>query len=111
MPTVYDGGVALTRGSNYSDVSDMLANAPAAGQYRCLTGGPTYVRLGSVPVYTVFANSNGGSFSSTQAAIEAGISDASGVVQFRQRICQRCRGNVAANAQRAGAARAVHVRF
>ena len=26
-PTVYDGGVALTRGSNYSSVSDMLANA------------------------------------------------------------------------------------
>ena len=82
MPTVYDGGVALTRGSNYSSVSDMLANAPAAGEYRCLTSGPTYVRLGSVPVYTVFANSNGGIFSSTQAAIEAGIADASGTAFY-----------------------------
>ena len=82
MPTVYDGGVALTRGSNYSSVSDMLANAPTAGQYRCLTSGPTYVRLGSVPVYTVFANSNGGIFSSTQAAIEAGIADASGTAFY-----------------------------
>ena len=78
MPTVYDGGVELTRGENYSDVSDMLANAPGDGEYRCLTSGPTYVRLCSVPVYTVFANSNGGSFNSTQAAIEAGVADASG---------------------------------
>lgn len=82
VPTVYDGGVELARGSNYSDVSDMLDNAPDDGEYRCLTSGPTYVRLSSVPVYTVFANSNGGSFNSTQAAIEAGVDDAAGAPAF-----------------------------
>ena len=76
QPTVFDGGVALSRGSNYSSTSDMISNAPAAGDYRCYTAGPTYVRLGSTPAYTVFANSNGGSFSFQAAAIEAGISDA-----------------------------------
>ena len=30
MRTVYDGGVALTRGSNYSSVSDMLIQRRAA---------------------------------------------------------------------------------
>ena len=81
-PTVYDGGVELTRGSDYSDVSDMLDNAPGDGEYRCLTSGPTYVRLCSVPVYTVFANSNGGDFHSSQAAVEAGVDDAADAPAF-----------------------------
>lgn len=76
QPAVFDGGVALNRGSNYSSTSDMISTAPAAGDYRCYTAGPTYVRLGSTPAYTVFAGSNGGSFSFQAAAIEAGISDA-----------------------------------
>lgn len=76
QPTVFDGGVELNRGSNYSSTSDMISTAPEEGEYRCYTDGQTYVRLGSTPAYTVFANSNGGSFSFQDAAIEAGISDA-----------------------------------
>jgi len=76
QPMVFDGGVELYRDSNYSSVSDMIGTAPEEGSYRCYTDGPTYVRLGSTPAYTVFANSNGGIFSFQDAAIEAGISDA-----------------------------------
>ena len=76
QPMVFDGGVQLNRGSNYSSTSDMISTAPEEGEYRCYTDGQTYVRLGSAPAYTVFANSHGGSFSFQDAAIEAGISDA-----------------------------------
>lgn len=46
IPNVYDAGLALARGADYSSVADMEANAPTAGQYRVyLAGG--YFRLGS----------------------------------------------------------------
>lgn len=49
--TVYDGGVALTPGSNYSTTADLLSTAPSAGEARVYVGGPTYVRLGSAPAF------------------------------------------------------------
>lgn len=46
--TVYDAGLALTAGADYTDEADLLANAPAAGQFRVLKA-QGYVRLGSAP--------------------------------------------------------------
>jgi len=48
---VYDQGAALTAGAAYTNVADMEANAPTAGQYRFLnTASGSYIRLGSSPV-------------------------------------------------------------
>lgn len=45
----YDKRVALTRGTDYSSQADLLANAPAAGNFRVwLAGG--LIRLGSKPL-------------------------------------------------------------
>jgi hypothetical protein len=46
---VRDGGVAMTAGAAYASMADMMATAPAAGQYRVLanTTDGTYVRTGS----------------------------------------------------------------
>ncbi len=45
---VYDKGIALTRGADYTDQTDMETNAPAAGTYReCPSLG--CIRLGSSP--------------------------------------------------------------
>jgi hypothetical protein len=44
----YDKRVALTRGTDYTSLADLLANAPAAGNFRAwLAGG--LIRLGSKP--------------------------------------------------------------
>lgn len=50
IAAVYDKGVALVAGADYSSVADMQANAPAAGQYRAYLG---YFRVGAVPAGTV----------------------------------------------------------
>lgn len=47
IPKVYDQGIELSRGVDYSDVATLLSVAPAAGEYRCFGG---YFRLGSRPV-------------------------------------------------------------
>ncbi|QUN29550.1 hypothetical protein KB879_06270 [Cupriavidus sp. KK10] len=44
--TVYDNGVALTRGADYASSADLLATAPAASTVRCWGG---LCRLGSSP--------------------------------------------------------------
>ena len=47
--SAYDKRVALTRGSDYTSLADLLANAPAAGNFRVwLAGG--LIRLGSKPL-------------------------------------------------------------
>jgi len=48
VSAAYDRGSALTKGANYTDVTDMTTNAPAAGNYRELPGSG-YFRLGSSP--------------------------------------------------------------
>lgn len=58
VPAVYDRGIALTRGADYSDAADMDTTAPAAGFYRVWRGGG-YFRLGATPAGTVTADVEG----------------------------------------------------
>ena len=48
VSNVYDSGVALTRGADYTTLADVEATAPTAGQYRVYPAGG-YFRLGSSP--------------------------------------------------------------
>jgi len=52
---LYEGGVEITRGADYTSAAECLAASPSAGQCRWWFGvggnGPVYVRLGSVPAY------------------------------------------------------------
>jgi hypothetical protein len=52
--TLYDRGVALTKGADYADLAAMQATAPSAGQFRCFQG---YYRLGSQPTGTITVDS------------------------------------------------------
>lgn len=82
---IYEGGVEITRGADYSTEADCLSTAPAAGQCRWWFGaggnGPTVVRLGSPPtgdlrIYSRGYTSDGSAFDSADLAVEAGVSDA-----------------------------------
>jgi hypothetical protein len=55
VPAVYDAGVALTKGTDYTNQADMEATAPAAGHYRVWPAGG-YVRLGSTPAGQITAD-------------------------------------------------------
>ena len=55
IPNVYDRGVALTKGTDYTDQTDMETNAPAAGYYRAWLAGGCF-RLGSSPAGQVTAD-------------------------------------------------------
>jgi hypothetical protein len=48
LPMVYDRGVALTLGADYTSQADMMANQPTAGQFRVLKA-EGYFRLGATP--------------------------------------------------------------
>lgn len=74
VPTVYDRGVSLTKGANYSSLADMTANAPSAGQYRVWPAGGMF-RLGSTPAGTITADIDAG---------EAGGGGGSGIVAVRE---------------------------
>ncbi|MBT0666427.1 hypothetical protein KI809_19130 [Geobacter pelophilus] len=52
IPAVYDKGVLLGRGTNYTSQADMEANPPAEGYYRAWLGGGMF-RLGSAPAGVV----------------------------------------------------------
>ncbi|MGE0154810.1 MAG: hypothetical protein AB7R90_19490 [Reyranellaceae bacterium] len=72
LPAVYDGGVALTPGSDHPDVATLLAATVTAGTFdTCLAEG--YFRLGSNPVYDVTCDiegdKTGGTFAADSAAI------------------------------------------
>lgn len=63
VTAVYEGGVEMTRGTDYSSVSDMETNAPTAGQYRVLpraSGVGGYFRLGSSPTHTITCDLSAG---------------------------------------------------
>lgn len=62
VTTAYDNGVALTRGADYTSLTDLLATAPAAAQFRCWQG---HFRLGSTPAGQITADA-------TTATIGAG---------------------------------------
>lgn len=55
VDAVYDQGIALTAGTNYTSQSDMETTAPSAGYFRAWPGGG-YFRLGSSPVGPVTAD-------------------------------------------------------
>lgn len=55
VTAVYDGGVPLTRGSDYADQAAMESTAPGAGQYRVWQGGGC-LRLGSTPAKSLTAD-------------------------------------------------------
>lgn len=52
---LYEGGIEITRGTDYPDESTALSTSPSAGECRFYFGatgdGPVYVRLGSVPQF------------------------------------------------------------
>jgi len=70
VTAVYEGGIALTRGADYADEADMMANAPSAGEYRVWPrasqdGG--YFRLGSTPAHAITADIDAGGADQTPA--------------------------------------------
>lgn len=78
---VWDRGAALTAGAAYSSQSDMLANAPSAGQYRAwLAGG--MIRLGGSAAGQITCDAVAGAAAANRTAaqiaksilIDAGIS-------------------------------------
>ncbi len=53
---VMEGGVVITRNTDYSTESQLLSTSPASGECRWWDNGgagPVYFRLGSVPVYDI----------------------------------------------------------
>ena len=56
--TVYDSGLLLNQGANYTDEADMLGNAPASGQCRVLPD-RGYIRFGSLPAGVVTVSCTG----------------------------------------------------
>lgn len=67
--TVYDRGVALTKGTNYTSQSDMETSAPSAGQWRDWPGGG-YFRLGSLPAGAITADVLEGSTTASRSAAQ-----------------------------------------
>lgn len=86
---LYEGGVALTRGTDYPDAATCLSTAPSAGQCRFWFGtsgaGPVYVRLGTAPaydlrVYPLGQTSSGAAWTVANLASVAGITGGTGTV-------------------------------
>lgn len=73
VTAVYDKGAGLTKGTAYSNVSDMETNAPAAGYYRVLsTSTGSYFRLGSTPAGLITADVTQGATSADRTAAQIG---------------------------------------
>jgi len=71
VTAVYDRGVGLTKGTAYSNVSDMETNAPAAGYYRVLsTSTGSYFRLGATPTGLITCDVTQGAASSNRTAAQ-----------------------------------------
>jgi|GEM_PF-1934976 len=66
ISNAYDKGLAITRGADYANSTDMLTTAPAAGTYRvCPTEG--YFRLGSTPSGVITVDCMDGTSAATGA--------------------------------------------
>lgn len=63
VDAVYDRGVSLTKGADYTSQSDMETNVPAASNYRVWPAGG-YFRLGTIPVGQITADVTQGSAAS-----------------------------------------------
>jgi hypothetical protein len=71
VTAVYDKGAGLTKGSAYSSIADMEANAPSAGNYRvCSTSSGSYFRLGSTPAGLITCDVTQGASSSNRTAAQ-----------------------------------------
>lgn len=72
---VFDRGIALTKGTDYTSVTDMTDNVPAAGTYRVYPAGG-YFRLGSTPSGMVTADVVQGATSTVADTVQAVVSRA-----------------------------------
>lgn len=71
VSNVYDRGVALTKGSNYTDMNDMMNNIPSAANYRILkTSTGSYFRLGSSPAGQITCDAVQGSATSDRTTAQ-----------------------------------------
>lgn len=84
---VFEGGIPITRGTNYTSASECTTTSPASGEVRFWFGvgnaGPVYFRLGSVPVgdlrvYGLGYKASGATWRFTDIAAQAGITGAGG---------------------------------
>lgn len=81
---VYEGGIEITRSTDYADSASLLSSAPSPGQVKFWFGnsgdtGPVYFRLGSVPIYelrvlAVGYAPTGAAWQSSNIIARAGIS-------------------------------------
>jgi len=69
VPAVYDNGVSLTKGSDYSSQVDMETNAPSASNYRVWPAGGMF-RLGSSPAGQVTADVTQGTTTAARTAAQ-----------------------------------------
>jgi hypothetical protein len=85
---VYEGGVQITRGADYTSSAEMLATTPSPGEARfwAPASGPVYFRLGGVPVYDLRVQAfsgappSGAAWTISTLANQAGISGAASIV-------------------------------
>ena len=69
VPNVYDRGLGLTKGTDYTSQSDMETTAPAAGNYRVWPAGG-YFRLGSTPAGLITADVTQGATTAARTAAQ-----------------------------------------
>ena len=72
---VFDRGIALTKGTDYTSVTDLTDNVPAAGTYRVYPAGG-YFRLGSTPSGMVTADVVQSATSTVADTVQAVVSRA-----------------------------------
>lgn len=79
VDVVYEGGVALTKGTDYTSQADMETNVPAAGTFRCWPSGG-YFRIPATPSAQITADitySSAGNSTAAQIikalALDAGL--------------------------------------
>lgn len=69
IDAVYDRGVALTAGADYTSEADMQANGPALGQYRAWPAGGMF-RLGSSPTGQITCDAHAGANAAARTAAQ-----------------------------------------
>lgn len=69
VDAVYDRGVALTKGADYTTLADLLATAPSAGNFRAYPAGG-YFRIATAPAGTVTADVTQGASAAERTAAQ-----------------------------------------
>lgn len=71
VSNVYDRGAVLTKGADYTNVSNMMFTAPSAGTYRvCKTSTGSYFRLGTNPAGTITCDATQGATAADKTAAQ-----------------------------------------